>query len=107
MKPQKASGVVSWRPRSGSVRPIAAKDFLSVLDLTHALRDAGMRAEFALGGQTMSKQQDIAKARNARLLVTVGSAEIQVKDLKHKDRTPQAVPVTGAVVAIQAALQSK
>ena len=36
MKPQKASGVVSWRPRSGSVRPIAAKDFLSVLDLTHA-----------------------------------------------------------------------
>ena len=36
MKPQKASGVVSWRPRSGSARPIAAKDFLSVLDLTHA-----------------------------------------------------------------------
>jgi ornithine carbamoyltransferase len=36
MKPQKASGVVSWRPRSGSVRSIASKDFLSVLDLTHA-----------------------------------------------------------------------
>ena len=36
MKPQKASGVVSWRPRSGSVRPIASKDFLSILDLTHA-----------------------------------------------------------------------
>jgi ornithine carbamoyltransferase len=36
MKPQNASGVVSWRPRTGSVRPIASKDFLSVLDLTHA-----------------------------------------------------------------------
>jgi ornithine carbamoyltransferase len=36
MKPQKASGVVSWRPKSGARPPIASKDFLSVLDLTHA-----------------------------------------------------------------------
>jgi ornithine carbamoyltransferase len=36
MKPQKASGVVSWRPKSGPRPPIASKDFLSVLDLTHA-----------------------------------------------------------------------
>src|SRR6478736_760746 len=56
------------------------------LKLTHALRDAGVRAEFALGGQTLSKQQDIAKARNARFLVTVGATDVQVKDLKEKSQ---------------------
>src|SRR6478735_8808308 len=56
------------------------------LKLTHALRDAGIRAEFALGGQTMSKQQDIAKSRNARLLVVIGAADVQVKDLKEKSQ---------------------
>ena len=55
----------------------------AVLQLAHALRDAGVRAEFAVGAQTMSKQQDIAKARNARLLVTVGP-DVQVKDLRSK-----------------------
>src|SRR5687768_18465332 len=36
MKAQKVPGVVPWRPRSGTRRPIASKDFLSVLDLTPA-----------------------------------------------------------------------
>ncbi|HWA39972.1 MAG TPA: His/Gly/Thr/Pro-type tRNA ligase C-terminal domain-containing protein, partial [Gemmatimonadales bacterium] len=71
----------------------------AVLKLTHDLRDAGIRAEFALGGQTLSKQQDIAKARNARLLITVGEGELQVKDLGTK--APQhTVPRTSAVAEI-------
>ena len=68
------------------------------LKLTHQLREAGIRAEYALGGQTMSKQQDIAKARNARLLVTVGGADHQVKDLSTKHQ--QTVPGAQAVAEI-------
>lgn len=55
----------------------------AALRLTHELRDAGIRAEYALGAQTLSKQQDIAKARNARFLLTVG-ADVQVKELQTK-----------------------
>jgi histidyl-tRNA synthetase len=70
----------------------------AVLKLTHELRDAGIRAEYALGAQTISKQQDIAKARNARLLVTVGSTDVQVRDLQTKAQ--DAVPMSGAVANI-------
>jgi histidyl-tRNA synthetase len=68
------------------------------LKLTHQLREAGIRAEYALGGQTMSKQQDIAKARNARILVTVGGADHQVKDLSTKQQ--HTVPGAQAVAEI-------
>ena len=71
------------------------------LKLTHELRDAGVRAEYALGAQTISKQQDIAKARNARLMVVVGTAgslEVQVKDLLGKSQ--DAVALTHAVSEI-------
>ena len=89
---------------SGSIDVFVAGDdgAPEVLKLTHVLRDAGIRAEFALGAQTMSKQLDIAKARNARLVVTVGSAggaEIQVKDLTAKSQ--HAVPLAKAVTEIQ------
>ena len=67
----------------------------AALKLTHELRDAGIRAEYALGAQTISKQQDIAKARNARLLVTIGSTEAQIKDLSTKSQ--HTVPLTRAV----------
>jgi len=70
----------------------------AALKLTHELRDAAIRAEFALGGQTLSKQQDIAKARNARLLVTVGASEVQVRDLTTKSQT--AAQFAGAVEQI-------
>ena len=74
----------------------------SALKLTHQLRDAGVRAEYAIGGQTISKQQDIAKARNARLLVTIGSGDAQVRDLKTK--TQQAVTLAKTVSEIRTLL---
>jgi histidyl-tRNA synthetase len=70
----------------------------AALKLTHQLRDAGVRAEYAIGGQTISKQQDIAKARNARLLVTISAADVQLKDLNAK--TQQSVPLASAVAEI-------
>ncbi|HEX7917884.1 MAG TPA: histidine--tRNA ligase, partial [Gemmatimonadales bacterium] len=70
----------------------------AALKLTHQLRDAGVRAEYAIGGQTVSKQQDIAKARNARLLVMLGAADVQLKDLNAK--TQQTVPLASAVAEI-------
>jgi histidyl-tRNA synthetase len=60
---------------------VAGEEMPAILKFTHELRDAGIRTEFATGGQTPSKQLDIAKARNARLLVTPGGAEVQLKDL--------------------------
>ena len=71
----------------------------AALQLTHELRDAGIRAEFALGAQTLSKQQDIAKARNARLIVTIGADDLQVKDLQTKAQ--HAVPLQKAVDSIR------
>ncbi len=75
-----------------------AEGMAAALKLTHELRYAGIRAEYALGAQTTSKQLDIAKARNARLMVTIGSAEVQVKDLSTKSQ--HAVPLTRAVEEI-------
>ncbi|MDZ4674629.1 MAG: histidine--tRNA ligase [Gemmatimonadota bacterium] len=56
--------------------------------LTHQLRDAGWRAEFALTNQNLGKQFKQADARGARIVLVVGEAErargvVQVKDLVH------------------------
>lgn len=75
------------------------------LKLTHQLREAGIRAEYALGGQTMSKQQDIAKARNARVLATLGGTDVQLKDLAA--RTQNAVALPAVVETIKAMLAGK
>jgi histidyl-tRNA synthetase len=75
------------------------------LKLTHQLREAGIRAEYALGGQTMSKQQDIAKARNARVLATVGSSEVHLKDLATKSQSAR--PIGEAMVAITSMLAER
>jgi histidyl-tRNA synthetase len=77
---------------------VAAEKVEEALKITHQLRDAGIRAEFALGGQTISKQQDIAKSRNARLLVVVGAGEVQLKDLNTK--ATHAVSLDSAVTEI-------
>ncbi|MEO6068828.1 MAG: histidine--tRNA ligase [Gemmatimonadota bacterium] len=92
-------------PYAGSIDVFVAAEgaetMPAALKLTHELRDAGVRAEYALGAQTISKQQDIAKARNARLMVVVGTAgslEVQVKDLLGKSQ--DAVALTQAVSEI-------
>ena len=89
---------------AGSIDVFVAGDSATpaVLQLTHALRDAGVRAEFAVGGQTLSKQQDIAKARNARLLVTPREGKAEVRDFTTK--AVQDVPLGDAVARIRAML---
>jgi histidyl-tRNA synthetase len=74
----------------------------AALKLTHLLRDSEIRAEYALGAQTMSKQVDIANARNARLLITLvssGVGTIHVRDLQTKAQ--HTVPLAKAVSEIQ------
>jgi histidyl-tRNA synthetase len=65
---------------------ITKDDLPQVLALAHRLRDAGLRAEYALGPQAVGKQLTLANARNARLAVVVGPderarGELVVKDL--------------------------
>ena len=61
-----------------------AESMPAALKLSHDLRDSGIRAEFTLGAQTISKQQDLAKSRNARCIVTIGAKDMQLKDLRTK-----------------------
>jgi histidyl-tRNA synthetase len=66
---------------------ITKDDLPQVLALAHRLRDAGLRAEYALSPQAVGKQLNLANARNARLAVVVGPderarGELIVKDLR-------------------------
>jgi histidyl-tRNA synthetase len=62
----------------------APADRTDVLGLSHELRDAGWRVEYALGAQNLGRQFKTADARGARLVLIVGEAErargvVQVK----------------------------
>ena len=68
---------------------ITEEDIPHVLALAHELRDAGLRAEYALGAQAVGKQLKLADARNARFAVVIGPddrarGEVMVKDLRGK-----------------------
>ncbi len=54
---------------------VTAEDVAPVLELGHAMRDAGRSVEFALKAQSMSKQLKLAAARGARRAVIVGPDE--------------------------------
>jgi histidyl-tRNA synthetase len=61
--------------------------------LAHELRDAGLRAEYALGHQAVGKQLKLADARNARLAVVIGpddraKDQVILKDLQAKGQMP-------------------
>jgi len=67
---------------------ITQDDLAHVLSLAHRLRDAGLRAEYALSPQTVGKQLKLADARRARLAAVVGPDErahgqIVIKDLQN------------------------
>ena len=67
----------------------------SCSSLAHELRDAGLRAEYALGTQAVGKQLKLADARNARFAVVIGPddrarGEVMLKDLAGKGQ--EAVP---------------
>jgi histidyl-tRNA synthetase len=68
---------------------ITPEDVPEILRLTRELRDAGLRAEFALAAQAVGKQLKLADARGARVAIVVGPddrarGEVMVKDLRGK-----------------------
>jgi histidyl-tRNA synthetase len=71
---------------------ITDEDLPHVLSLAHELRDAGLRAEYALGAQAVGKQLKLADARNARFAVVIGPddrarGEVMIKDLAGKGQS--------------------
>ncbi len=80
---------------SGSIEVFVAgvtpEDQPHVLALVHELRDAGLRCEFAFGGQGVGKQLKLAGARGARFAVVLGpderkKGEVMVRDLNRKSQ---------------------
>ncbi len=72
---------------------VTEEDHPHVLALAHELRDAGLRAEYALSAQAVGKQLRLADARGARLAVVIGPddrarGEVVVKDLEAKTQDP-------------------
>ena len=60
-----------------------------MLRLSHELRDAGIRVEYALNQSAVGKQLNLANARHARMAVVIGPddrarGEVQLKDLAAK-----------------------
>jgi histidyl-tRNA synthetase len=84
---------------------ITPEDLPHVLSLAHRLRDAGLRAEYALSPQAVGKQLKLADARHARLAIVVGPderarGEIVIKDLRSGSQ--ETVPLQSSVDIIRA-----
>jgi histidyl-tRNA synthetase len=84
---------------------ISPQDQRHVLSLAHQLRDAGVRAEYALSLQAVGKQLKLADARHARLAVVVGPdewarGEVMIKDLRSGSQ--EAVSVHSIVNTLKA-----
>jgi histidyl-tRNA synthetase len=85
------------------VAGITEDDLPHVLRLTHELRDAGIRVEYALSVQPVGKQLKLADAREARFAVLIGpddraKGQVAVKDLAAKEQT--AVAANNAVAEL-------
>jgi histidyl-tRNA synthetase len=68
---------------------ITEADLPFMLALAHEIRDAGLRAEYALSTQAVGRQLKLADARNARFAIVIGPddrarGEVQLKDLRGK-----------------------
>ena len=88
------------------VAGVTDDDVAEVLRLSHELRDAGVRVEYALNSTAVGKQLNLANTRRARLAVVIGPddrarGEVQLKDLAAK--TQDSVPRGEAVARIRAA----
>jgi len=57
------------------VATVGEEDRPAALGLAHALRDRGLRVEFALKKQALGKQLELAAARGARVAVVLGPEE--------------------------------
>jgi histidyl-tRNA synthetase len=68
---------------------ITEDDLPFMLALAHEVRDAGLRAEYALSPQAVGRQLKLADARSARFAVVIGPddrarGEVMLKDLRGK-----------------------
>lgn len=73
------------------VASVTEEDVPHVLAATHALRDAGIRVEYAFHATALGKQLKAADARGARLVVVIGpddraKGEVQLKQLVSKSQ---------------------
>ncbi|HEU5154777.1 MAG TPA: histidine--tRNA ligase [Gemmatimonadales bacterium] len=73
------------------VAGITEDDLPHVLQLTHELRDGGIRVEYVLSLQPVGKQLKLADAREARFAVLIGpddraKGEVVIKDLRTKEQ---------------------
>ena len=88
-------------------------DVPHALALAHALRDAGLRAEYALSPAPLRKQLELAAARRSRYAVVVAPDEwargqVVLRDLEEKDKTrAQRAVARDAVAAEIAGLASQ
>ena len=74
---------------------VTEADLSHVLALAHELRDAGVRAEYALSAQSLGKQLKLAGSRGARAAIVIGPddrarGEVMVKDMTDGSQTPVA-----------------
>jgi histidyl-tRNA synthetase len=68
------------------IAAVTSDDVPAVLGLVHECRDAGLSAEFAMGGQALGKQFKLADARGATYVAVIGPddrarGEVMLKDL--------------------------
>lgn len=89
------------------VAAVTPEDLSHAIELAHQLRDAGIAAEFALGGQSLGKQLKLADTHGARSAVVIGPddrarGEVMLKDLAGNSQ--RAVPrdaVIGELLALR------
>jgi len=74
LKERTPHAVESWRLDAYLV-PVTIEDVPTVLRLAHALRNAGLRIEFSLKEQAISRQLKIAASRPAKRVVVIGPDE--------------------------------
>jgi histidyl-tRNA synthetase len=91
------------------VAGVTDDDLGDVLRLSRELRDAGIRAEYALNQSAVGKQLNLANARNARMAVVIGPddrarGEVQLKDLAAK--TQESIARDGAATEVKARIAS-
>jgi len=90
------------------VAAVTPEDLTEALSVAHALRDAGFRAEYALGTQRLDKQLKLADARDARFAIVVGPderkrGEVVLRNLD--DKAQSSVALDEVVAALAAAMR--
>jgi histidyl-tRNA synthetase len=91
------------------VAPVTEDDTPDALAVTHQLRDAGLRVEYALAHAALGKQLKLADTRGARAAVVIGPddrarGEVVLRDLRAKGQ--RAVPASRILAEIGAILAS-